>query len=54
MREDDDLHLCVFTSGYYKRKHSLTLLAKVEDKSIETIETSAEWRLQMIKKLLII
>ncbi|OIV41695.1 PcfJ domain-containing protein [Flavobacterium johnsoniae] len=40
MREGDDLVHCVFTNEYYARKDSLILSAKVEDKSVETIEIS--------------
>lgn len=40
MTEGDDLHHCVFTNEYYGRKDSLILSAKVDDKSIETIEIS--------------
>ncbi|KAF2339740.1 PcfJ domain-containing protein [Flavobacterium nitrogenifigens] len=40
MREGDNLWHCVFTNEYYDRKDSLILSAKVEDKSVETIEIS--------------
>jgi hypothetical protein len=40
MREGDDLEHCVFTNEYYDKKDSLILSAKVEDKSVETIEIS--------------
>ncbi|WP_281235515.1 MULTISPECIES: PcfJ domain-containing protein [Flavobacterium] len=40
MREGDDLVHCAFTNEYYERKDSLILSAKVEDKSVETIEIS--------------
>ncbi len=40
MREGDDLQHCVFTNEYYGRKDSLLLSAKVDEKSVETIEIS--------------
>jgi len=40
MEEGDNLRHCLFTNEYYKKKNSLILSAKVDDKSVETIEVS--------------
>ncbi|WP_163397336.1 PcfJ domain-containing protein [Flavobacterium fluviatile] len=40
MTEGDDLHHCIFANEYYGRKDSLLLSAKIEEKSVETIEIS--------------
>jgi uncharacterized LabA/DUF88 family protein len=40
MEEGDNLHHCVFTNQYYKKKNSLILSAKVDNRNIETIELS--------------
>jgi hypothetical protein len=40
MEEGDNLHHCVFTNEYYKKKNSLILSAKVDSQSVETIELS--------------
>ncbi|KAF2330596.1 PcfJ domain-containing protein [Flavobacterium daemonense] len=40
MQEGDDLGHCVFTNEYYGRKDSLILSAKIDEKSVETIEIS--------------
>ncbi|KAF2080088.1 PcfJ domain-containing protein [Flavobacterium sharifuzzamanii] len=40
MTEGDDLHHCVFANEYYDRKDSLILSAKIDEKSVETIEIS--------------
>jgi len=40
MEEGDNLHHCVFTNEYYKKKNSLILSAKVDSQSVETVELS--------------
>ncbi|WP_281631504.1 PcfJ domain-containing protein [Flavobacterium luteolum] len=40
MHEGDSLRHCVFANGYYKKKNSLILSAKVDSQSVETIELS--------------
>ncbi|WP_343697149.1 PcfJ domain-containing protein [Flavobacterium sp.] len=40
MEEGDNLHHCVFTNEYYKKRNSLILSAKVDGQSVETIEVS--------------
>ncbi|MDQ1164628.1 PcfJ domain-containing protein [Flavobacterium sp. SORGH_AS_0622] len=40
IEEGDNLHHCVFTNEYYKKKNSLILSAKVDSQSVETIELS--------------
>lgn len=40
MEEGDYLHHCIFTNEYYKKKDSLILSARINNKPIETIEVS--------------
>jgi hypothetical protein len=40
MEEGDSLHHCIFTNEYYKKKDSLILSARIDNKPIETIEVS--------------
>ena len=40
MEEGDNLHHCVFTNEYDKKRNSLILSAKVDGQSVETIEVS--------------
>lgn len=40
MEEGDTLHHCIFTNEYYKKKDSLILSARIDNKPIETIEIS--------------
>ena len=40
MEEGDSLHHCIFTNEYYKKKDSLILSARIDNKAIETIEVS--------------
>ena len=40
MEEGDNLHHCIFTNEYYKKKDSLILSARVNNTAIETIEIS--------------
>ncbi|MBC8618935.1 PcfJ domain-containing protein [Parabacteroides faecis] len=39
-QEGDAMHHCVFTNEYFKKKDSLILSARINDKRIETIEVS--------------
>ena len=39
-QEGDAMHHCVFTNEYFKKKDSLILSARINDKRIETIEIS--------------
>ncbi|WP_343591345.1 PcfJ domain-containing protein [Flavobacterium sp.] len=48
MEEGDNLHHCVFTNEYYKKKDSLMLSAKVDDTAVETIEVSLS-RLEVVQ-----
>lgn len=40
LEEGDELEHCLFTNEYHKKKDSLLLSAKIENKSIETVEVS--------------
>ncbi|WP_232099675.1 PcfJ domain-containing protein [Flavobacterium bizetiae] len=40
LEEGDMLRHCVFTNEYYKKKNSLILSAKFENKPVETIEVA--------------
>lgn len=42
IREGDILHHCVFANEYYKKENSLILSAKINNKSVETIEIDLE------------
>ncbi len=48
MEEGDNLHHCVFTNEYYKKKDSLILSAKVDDTAVETMEISLS-RLEVVQ-----
>ncbi|RZJ90029.1 MAG: hypothetical protein EOO20_09310 [Chryseobacterium sp.] len=40
MEEGDNLHHCIFTNEYYKKKDSLILSARIDNRPIETVEVS--------------
>jgi len=48
MDKGDTLHHCLFTNGFYKKKNSLILSAKVDNASVETIEISLK-NMEIIK-----
>lgn len=40
LEEGDILHHCIFTNGYFLKKESICLSARIDDKPVETIELS--------------